>query len=150
MAREFTIENEYLKVTVTTWGAQVKSVIRKCDNVEHMWNANKDVWGFHAPILFPHAGKVVDGKIEAKGGVYESTQHGFARGMEHEFVDQTADTIVLELKSVSQLEKVHFKQLQTYLRLANKPFGYLINFNTDKFTIGNSIHRVTNHDYKEE
>ena len=97
MAREFTIENEYLKVTVTTWGAQVKSVIRKCDNVEHMWNANKDVWGFHAPILFPHAGKVVDGKIEAKGGVYESTQHGFARGMEHEFVDQTADTIVLEL-----------------------------------------------------
>ena len=57
------------------------------------------------------------------------------------------DTIVLELKSVSQLEKVHFKQLQTYLRLANKPFGYLINFNTDKFTIGNSIHRVTNNDY---
>ena len=54
------------------------------------------------------------------------------------------DTIILELKSVSQLEKVHFKQLQTYLRLANKPFGYLINFNTDKFTIGNSIHRIKN------
>lgn len=50
------------------------------------------------------------------------------------------DTIILELKSV----KVHFKQLQTYLRLANKPFGYLINFNTDKFTIGNSIHRIKN------
>ena len=32
---EYTIENEYLKVTVTTRGAQVKSVIRKCDNVEH-------------------------------------------------------------------------------------------------------------------
>lgn len=54
------------------------------------------------------------------------------------------ETIILELKSVSQLEKVHFKQLQTYLRLANKPFGYLINFNTDKFTIGNSIHRIKN------
>lgn len=57
------------------------------------------------------------------------------------------DSIVLELKSVSQLEKVHFKQLQTYLRLANKPFGYLINFNTDKFTIGNSIHRIINTEY---
>ena len=52
--------------------------------------------------------------------------------------------VILELKSVSQLEKVHFKQLQTYLKLANKPLGYLINFNTDKFTIGNSIHRITN------
>ena len=57
------------------------------------------------------------------------------------------NTIVLELKSVSQFEKVHFKQLQTYLRLANKSFGYLINFNTDKFTIRNSIHRITNTEY---
>ena len=94
---EYTIENEYLKVTVTTWGAQVKSVLRKCDGVEHIWQADKSVWGYHAPILFPHTGKVVDGIIEAKGGRYESGQHGFARLMEHEFVDQTADTIVLEL-----------------------------------------------------
>ena len=94
---EYTIKNEYLKLTVTTWGAQVKSVVRKCDNVEHIWQADKSVWGYHAPILFPHAGKVVDGKIEAKGAVYESGQHGFARLMEHAFVDQTADTIVLEL-----------------------------------------------------
>ena len=97
MAKEFTIENEYLKVTVTTWGAQIKSVIRKLDGVEHIWQADKAVWGYHAPILFPHAGKVVDGKIEARGGVYESGQHGFARLMEHDFVEQTADTIVLEL-----------------------------------------------------
>ena len=93
MSREFTIENEYLKLTVTTWGAQVKSVVRKCDGVEHIWQADKAVWGYHAPILFPHAGKVVDGKIEAKGKIYESGQHGFARLMEHDFVDQTADTI---------------------------------------------------------
>ena len=93
MSKEFTIENEYLKLTVTTWGAQVKSVIRKCDGVEHIWQADKAVWGYHAPILFPHTGKVVDGKIEAKGGIYESGQHGFARLMEHEFVEQTEDTI---------------------------------------------------------
>ena len=94
---EYMIENEYLQVTVTTWGAQVKSVVRKCDNVEHIWQADKSVWGYHAPILFPHAGKVVDGRIEAKGGVYESPQHGFARLMEHDFVDRTEDTVVLEL-----------------------------------------------------
>ena len=31
---EYTIENEYLKLTVTTWGAQVRSVVRKSDGVE--------------------------------------------------------------------------------------------------------------------
>ena len=96
---EYIIENEYLKVTVTTWGAQVKSVIRKCDGVEHIWNGDASVWKFHTPILFPHCGKLVDGKLEAKGKVYESSMHGFARDMEHEFVDQTEDALVLELCS---------------------------------------------------
>ena len=96
---EYTIENEYLKVTVTTRGAQVKSVIRKCDQVEHMWRADPAVWAYHAPILFPHTGKLVDGKLEAKGGVYESGQHGFARNLEHTFLEKTDDTIVLELSS---------------------------------------------------
>ncbi len=94
---DYTLENEYLKVTITTSGAQVKSVIRKCDGVEHMWQADKAVWGYHAPILFPHCGKVVDGVIEAKGKTCRSPQHGFARLMEHSFVDQSRDTLVLEL-----------------------------------------------------
>ena len=97
MSKEFTIENEYLKVTVTTWGAQIKSVIRKCDGVEHIWQADPAVWGFHTPIMFPHCGKLVDGKLEAKGQIFEDAQHGFARLMEHDFVEQTDDVIVLEL-----------------------------------------------------
>ena len=96
---EYTIENEYLIVTVTTWGAQVKSVIRKYDDVEHIWQADKSVWGYHAPILFPHAGKVVDGLIEAKGEVYQAKPHGFARLMEHMLVCQTENSIELELRS---------------------------------------------------
>lgn len=107
---EYSIENEYLKVTVTTWGAQVKSVIRKCDGVEHIWQADKSVWGYHAPILFPHAGKVVDGTIHAKGKDYPSGQHGFARLMEHDFVEQSKDTVVLELcSSPETLEKFPYE-----------------------------------------
>ena len=40
---DFTIENAYLKVTVTTQGAQIKSVTRKCDGVEHIWQADPAV-----------------------------------------------------------------------------------------------------------
>ena len=94
---EYIIENEYLKVTVTTKGAQVKSVIRKCDGVEHMWQADPTVWAWHAPVLFPHCGKVVDGIIEAKGRECPSASHGFTRTSEHQFVEQSNDTIVLEL-----------------------------------------------------
>jgi GxxExxY protein len=37
--------------------------------------------------------------------------------------------IIVELKSVEKLQPVHHKQLLTYLRLANKELGLLINFN---------------------
>ena len=39
------------------------------------------------------------------------------------------DQIVVELKSVENVQPVHKKQLLTYLRLANKELGLLINFN---------------------
>ena len=39
------------------------------------------------------------------------------------------DTVIVELKSVEMITKVHKKQLLTYLRLAKKPLGLLINFN---------------------
>ena len=39
--------------------------------------------------------------------------------------------VIVELKSVTKIEPVHKKQLLTYLRLAQKPLGLLINFNEE-------------------
>ncbi len=39
------------------------------------------------------------------------------------------DTVIVEIKSVENVQDVHKKQLLTYLRLAKKPLGLLINFN---------------------
>jgi GxxExxY protein len=50
------------------------------------------------------------------------------------------DSIILELKSVEELKKVHYKQLQTYLKLTDKKIGLLINFNTANIREG--IHRI--------
>lgn len=38
------------------------------------------------------------------------------------------DKVIVELKSVEEIAKVHQKQLLTYLRLADKRLGLLINF----------------------
>ena len=39
------------------------------------------------------------------------------------------NTIIVELKSVVRIQDVHKKQLLTYLKLAQKPLGLLLNFN---------------------
>ena len=95
---EYILENTYLKVTVTDWGAQVKSVVCKCDGAEHIWQADPAVWGYHAPILFPYCGRLKDGRFTAKGQVYEcDIQHGFARTAVHRLVEHNHRQIVLEL-----------------------------------------------------
>jgi GxxExxY protein len=39
------------------------------------------------------------------------------------------DKVIVEIKSVEALMDVHHKQLLTYLKLADKKLGLLINFN---------------------
>ena len=52
------------------------------------------------------------------------------------------DAVIVELKSVSELQDVHYKQLLTYLKLTKKKLGILVNFNTDD--IQYDIKRVAN------
>jgi len=51
--------------------------------------------------------------------------------------------VLVELKSVESIAPVHRKQLLTYLRLADKRLGLLINFGAE--LIKDGITRVVNH-----
>ena len=94
---DFTIENELLKVTVTDDGGQLKSVIRKCDGVEHIWQADPAVWASHGPILFPHCGGLTGGVMNAKGRNFKYIKHGFSQLMTYTLAEQSENQIVLEL-----------------------------------------------------
>lgn len=52
------------------------------------------------------------------------------------------DKVLIELKSVEALAEVHFKQVQTYLKLTGIKLGLLVNFNVP--LIKNGIHRIVN------
>jgi iron complex transport system substrate-binding protein len=52
------------------------------------------------------------------------------------------DVVVVELKSVEKLGRVHFKQTLTYLRLLGLPVGLLINFGGA--TLKEGLHRIVN------
>jgi GxxExxY protein len=50
--------------------------------------------------------------------------------------------VIVEVKSVEELNNVHLAQVKTYLRLSEKKLGLLINFNTAKVMDG--VRRVVN------
>ena len=52
--------------------------------------------------------------------------------------------IILEVKSVETLNDIHKKQLLTYLKLANKKLGLLVNFSVSSLKSKESIIRIIN------
>lgn len=52
------------------------------------------------------------------------------------------DRVIVELKSIEMLAPVHYKQVQTYLKLSGCKLGLLINFNVA--LIKDGIHRIVN------
>lgn len=52
------------------------------------------------------------------------------------------EIVIVEIKSVEELARVHFKQVLTYLKLTKSKLGLLINFNEDLLKDG--FRRVVN------
>ena len=53
------------------------------------------------------------------------------------------DKVIVELKSVSEMKDVFYKQTLTYCKLLNKKLGILVNFNVDDI-LSDAIIRVVN------
>lgn len=98
----YSIENQSIRLTVDTHGAEAVSVVNKHSGAEMLWCGDPAVWGRHAPILFPYTGKLTGGRMIAKGMEYAGGQHGFARDVEHQLISQSDDTLVFELHADAQ------------------------------------------------
>ncbi len=100
-----TLENSILKLTVSEHGAEIKSLIRKSDGKELMWQADAAFWGRTSPVLFPLVGNYYEKKSIFAGKTYEMGQHGFARDMDFEVTKETEDELVFELKDNEDTHK---------------------------------------------
>jgi galactose mutarotase-like enzyme len=76
------LENEFLKVAISPKGAQLTSVYNKQTGVEQLWQADADVWPWHAPNLFPIVGGLLNDELHVDGQTYPMKRHGFARTSE--------------------------------------------------------------------
>lgn len=94
----YTLENSLIKITASTYGAELHNLISKKNNIEFLWNGDATYWKYHSPVLFPIVGKVKDCKYTVDGNTYELPQHGLGRISEYNVIDQTSDSITFELK----------------------------------------------------
>ena len=136
------LENDFLKITIDTHGAELSSIFNKKENKNLLWHGDPEFWGRKSPVLFPLVGKYKNGKTTYEGKEYALGQHGFARDSEFSLVDQTESKLSFELTSnEDSLTKYPFKfRLICSFELKNDTIivGWNIE-NTDDKTIYFSI-----------
>ena len=92
-----TLENDFLKVEMSAKGAQLTSIYNKESKTEHLWQANANIWGYHAPNLFPVIGGLIKDELLVGGKAYHMARHGFARVSEFVLLEGDESNIAFSL-----------------------------------------------------
>jgi len=113
----YSIENEYLSVTISSTGAELISAVNKKDKTEYIWQGNQKYWTGHSPIMFPICGRLFEGKYTYRNKSYELGCHGFAKLQEFELFSAKETSVSLKLVSNDETRKNYpfdFELLVTY------------------------------------
>ncbi len=104
------IENENLKLEISTFGAELQKIENKKNGKNYLWHGDKAFWGRRAPVLFPFVGALKNKEYCYHDKVYQMGQHGFARDMEFELLEKTENSCWYALNSNAEtLEKYPFE-----------------------------------------
>jgi galactose mutarotase-like enzyme len=117
----YSLQNNLLSVTVNSLGAELSSL--KSGQTELIWQADKNIWPRHAPVLFPVVGKLKNDSYTAGDAEYKLSQHGFARDMEFALNSQGENTLEFELTANEDSMKsfpFHFSFIIRYKLDGNK------------------------------
>ncbi len=79
MGNLYNLENDVLRITASNNGAELQSIYDKVNDLELLWQGDRQYWGRRAPILFPIVGRLKNDELIHKHQSYPMTQHGFAR-----------------------------------------------------------------------
>lgn len=128
------LENDQLRVTISPKGAELSSIFHKSSGIEHLWQSDPSVWGWHAPNLFPVVGGCINNQLLIDGETYPMERHGFARQSVFETTESTAAHAIFTLRS-NEATRLHFPYA----------FGFQVRYELDGPKLG-VTYRLVNED----
>jgi galactose mutarotase-like enzyme len=90
-----TLRGGEITATIKADGAELCS-LKSGEGLELLWQAGSQ-WPRHAPLLFPIVGRLKNDTLRHDGKTYPMTQHGFARDLRFDWIEQGADSCKLML-----------------------------------------------------
>ena len=92
----YVLNNEVLEISVGAKGAELTS-IKDREGKEYLWQGDERYWNRQSPILFPFIGRLKNREFIYEGKTYPMMQHGFARDIEFNCIEEKKDEIWFEI-----------------------------------------------------
>ncbi|MDT0558757.1 aldose 1-epimerase family protein [Ichthyenterobacterium sp. W332] len=135
----YSLKNDQLKINIKHKGAELCNIIGVKSCVEFLWQANPNIWGSHAPNLFPIIGAMKDDTYFFDDKKYNMPKHGFVRhNNDFKVVSQSETKITFKIDSNISLKAIYpfeFEFLITYELINNVLRVHHIVNNTDTKSI---------------
>jgi galactose mutarotase-like enzyme len=114
-----TLKNSRYEVVLNTHGAEINAFRDTVTGTKYIFEGPESVWKFHAPVLFPHVGRIRDGFMVWNDTEYHLVNNGISRDMEHRLIEQSALAATFELtESAETADKFPWKfSLKTHYEL---------------------------------
>lgn len=98
----YILENDKLKIKISSMGAELQSVRRIEDDTEYLWQGDATYWASRATNLFPVCGRMFEGKYTYAGKTYEMPNHGFAKLQEWTVLHQKSNALTLQMQDTAE------------------------------------------------
>lgn len=103
--KTFQLENDFLKIEVSTIGAELQSLYSKETEIEYLWQPGSETWPHHSMLLFPNPGRIAGNRTIIGGKVYPATMHGFANDMEFEVIEADDKHVLFQIAATEDTRK---------------------------------------------
>ena len=101
-----TLRNDSLTVQISEFGAELTSMCNNATGREYIWQGDPAFWKRHSPILFPIVGSLWERQYRYKSKLYGMYQHGFARDMDFELIQESDSSAYFQLRSTEETRGV--------------------------------------------
>ena len=101
----YSLKNNVFFVNASKSGAELISIHNLTNKTDILWNPDLKFWNRISPVLFPIVGKLKDNSFLENEMHFEMLQHGFARNMEFEVIQQTENSLSMQLTSNEETRK---------------------------------------------
>ncbi|MGF1922761.1 MAG: aldose 1-epimerase family protein [Bacteroidia bacterium] len=118
---EFYIENEHLRASFASKGAELQRITGVDSGTEYLWSGDAKYWPKFSPVLFPIIGALKENAYQYNGTTYSLSRHGFARDIEFEVHKISDHEIVFTLNST--VETLAIYPFEFILKLRYKIFA---------------------------